>query len=189
MVVPQVNSNLRSLATPAFQPRAWLHLLPSDLVVCAKARLFINIFETKVFKPSEAFFLLYTEGSDSGRDLLEGLDALQAALPPSGLAVGGRQWTNADSAVAPFLIRMDMMLKHGIGRYPQSEGLEVRKAWQGQRLARLTKYIADIKESPVYREVWNEETSLELLRRHPLLTQRNSINPPCIWWRPMRIED
>ena len=91
------------------------HLLPSDPVLRAKARLFINIFETKVFKPSEAFFLFYTEGSDSAKELLEGLDALQAALPPSGLAVGAQQWTNADSAVAPFLIRMDMMLKHGIG--------------------------------------------------------------------------
>ncbi|KAI0336579.1 thioredoxin-like protein [Cubamyces sp. BRFM 1775] len=143
------------------------HLLPADPVLRAQARLFINIFETKVFEAFRNFFFT-PDGSSTA--LLEGLEALQARLAPNGFALG-EQWTNADSAVAPFLVRIDLMLKNDIGKFPQSEGLKVLEVYQGPKFARLTKYIEDIRESSLFKGTWDEKLNLEIFRNHPY-TQR-----------------
>ena len=114
--------------------------------------MFINVFETKIFEPFRSFFFT---PDGSGTALLEGLEALQARLPPSGFAVG-EHWTNADSAVAPFLVRIDLMLKNDIGKYPQSEGVKVLEIYQGPKFTRLAKYIEDIKASPLFKDTFDE---------------------------------
>ncbi|KAI0654855.1 thioredoxin-like protein [Cubamyces menziesii] len=144
------------------------NLLPSDPVLRAQARLFINAFETKAFDGFKDFFFMYVKGSD--KSLLESLEALQARLPPTGFAVGP-EWSNADSAVAPFLVRMDLMLRHDVGRYPQEEGAAILEALRGAKFARLAKYIDDIMKSPVFKTTWDEEINLKLIKLNPA-TQR-----------------
>ncbi|KAI0654854.1 thioredoxin-like protein [Cubamyces menziesii] len=144
------------------------HLLPSDPVLRAQVRLFINAFETgKFFEGFRGFFFKNTEGA--GNLLLEGLAELQARLPPTGFLVGG--WSNAESAVAPFLVLVDMMLKNNIGAYSKEDGLKVLEAYQGPKYARITKYIVDIKGSPIVERTWDEDANRELWKRLPA-TQR-----------------
>ncbi|KAI0336580.1 hypothetical protein GY45DRAFT_1365564 [Cubamyces sp. BRFM 1775] len=164
------------------------HLIPSDPVLRARVRLFINTFETgKFFEGFRGFFFRNSEGA--GSLLLEGLAEIQARLPPTGFLVG--KWSNAESAAAPFLVRVDMMLKYDIGAYSKEDGSKVLEAYQGPRYDRLAKYIVDIKESPIFRTTWDEvnpplhyfelqgmllttkyqDANRELWRRHPA-TQR-----------------
>ncbi|KAI0336581.1 thioredoxin-like protein [Cubamyces sp. BRFM 1775] len=145
------------------------NLLPSDPILRAQARLFINVFESKAFDGFKDFCFIYVKGSD--KTLLDGLEALQARLPPTGFAVGP-EWTNADSAVAPFLVRLDLMLKHDIGCYPQEEGAAVLEALRGARFARLTKYIDDIMQSPVFKPTWDEEMNLKLIKLNPAVQRK-----------------
>ncbi|KAH9887334.1 thioredoxin-like protein [Cubamyces lactineus] len=144
------------------------HLLPSDPVHRVQVRLFINIFETgKFFEGFRGFFFRNTEGA--GKLLLEGLAELQARLPPTGFLVG--KWSNAESAVAPFLVRVDMMLKHNIGAHSEEDGVKVLETYQGPKYARLTKYIVEIRESPIFEKTWDEDANRELWEHHPA-TQR-----------------
>ncbi|KAI8971290.1 thioredoxin-like protein [Trametes punicea] len=128
------------------------HLLPSDPVLRARARLFINAFQTNFFEAFKGFFAAYSEGADAR--FLEALEALQARLPSSGFVTGN--WSNADIVAVPFLMCMELLLKNDIGQYPAAEGPRLLQSLQGPKFARLRRYIDDIKQRPSVRETWNE---------------------------------
>ena len=143
------------------------NLIPRDPVLHAKARIFASIVDTKLLDGLREFFFL--GGPVSG--LLAGFEALQALLPPTGFAVG--EWSTADIAAAPYLVRMLMLLEHEIGKYPVGEGKKTLGALREPKFARIMKYVEDAKAWPSFRDTWDEVRvffaclcSIVYLRRH-----------------------
>ncbi|KAI0366054.1 thioredoxin-like protein [Pilatotrama ljubarskyi] len=116
-------------------------LLPSDPVLRAQARLFMNTVDQHLFEGFKRFLFNYTEGAEKA--LLDGFEALQMRLPPAGFAVG--EWSIADAAAAPFLVRIELLLKHDLGTFPEGEGPKVLQVLQGPKFARVMKYLEDCK--------------------------------------------
>lgn len=124
----------------------------------AEARLAINTWETKCFEGFKSFFFMYAQSENAEKTLLDGIAAFQARLPATGFVVG--EWSNADSAVAPFLLRIELLLKNDLGTYPAGEGVKVYQTLQGPKFARLGKYLQDVKEHPSVKATWDEVSDL-----------------------------
>ncbi len=126
-------------------------LLPADPVVRARARMINIYFDTRFFPVFWDFFL---EGKPV--DLLGALDTVQRLLPVTGFAVGA--WSIADVGIAPFLVRVAMLLEHDIGKQSEQDG-KMLIALHEPRFTRIMKYIEDAKEWPsfkaTYDEVWS----------------------------------
>lgn len=129
-------------------PESNLH--PKDLVKRARARYLITIFDTNVFEGYKDFFFL---GGPS-TPLLDGLEAFQAVLPETGFAVG--EWSIADIAAIPFLVRFAMLLENDLGNYPAGEGKKAFAELKSPRFARLWKYIQDAKQRPSLKASYKE---------------------------------
>ncbi|KAI0634697.1 thioredoxin-like protein [Trametes polyzona] len=142
------------------------HLLPADPVLAAQARLFINTFETKVFEGFKDFFFMHKQSKDADKTFIDGLEALQARLPAAGFAVG--EWSNADSAVIPFLLRVEVLLKNDLGTYPKGEGLKLYEVFKSEKFARLRKYIEDSKAYPGVKATWDEAFQTGIWSKNPM---------------------
>ena len=127
------------------------NLLPSSPVLRARIRAFIHFVDTTFVNAFNAVF----EGRQP-TSVLDALEQLQARLPPGGgFAVG--EWSNADVAVAPFLARAHLMLKHDIGRYPVGEGPRaLEKLRRDAKYVRVMKYVDDIWARPCFKATWDE---------------------------------
>ncbi|KAJ2993114.1 hypothetical protein NUW54_g7778 [Trametes sanguinea] len=147
-------------------------LLPSDPVARAQARLFVAATDGPLFEGFRAFFFQYAEGSD--QTLLKAFQMIQGRLPPTGFAIG--EWSNADIATAPMLVRIRLLLKHDMGKYPVGEGVKLFEILQGPKFARLTKYIDDVQQWPTFKSTWDEAKSIESWKKNPYL-MRNA-QPP-----------
>ncbi|KAL1941828.1 hypothetical protein VTO73DRAFT_6828 [Trametes versicolor] len=141
-------------------------LLPTDPVQRAQARLVIATWEAKGFEGFKDFFFMYAQATSPEKTLLDGLDAFQARLPATGFAVG--EWSNADSAVAPFLLRAELLLKNDLGTYPVGEGKKLYEVLQGPRFARLRKYLEDVKEHPTIKTTWDEALQFGIWSQNPM---------------------
>lgn len=117
----------------------------------AQARLFAALFDGKVFEAFKNYFFMATA---TASDLLDALDFVQGRLPETGFAVG--EFSIADVAAAPFLVRILLLLEHDIGRYPAGDGKKTFEALQKPRFARLSKYIADLKARPSFQASYDE---------------------------------
>ena len=141
-------------------------LLPTDPVLRARARLFITLFETRVFPDAfKDFFFLGTSLDRS----LDALAALQALLPPvadgegkPAFAVG--EWSIADMAVGPFLARIVLFLEHDMGKGTLEDGRKALEELRGPRFARLARYLEDVKAQPSFRATWDEVRARSTLR-------------------------
>ncbi|KAI1789475.1 hypothetical protein LXA43DRAFT_1062840 [Ganoderma leucocontextum] len=142
------------------------NLLPRDLILRAKARIFASVVDSKGTDGFRGFF--FTGASASG--LLAFFETLQALLPPTGFAVG--EWSIADIAAGPFLVRVLMLLEHDIGKYPVGEGKKTFEALRGPRFARIMKYVEDVKAWPSFRATWDEAAALAIWKMNPAI-QRN----------------
>ncbi|KAI0663839.1 thioredoxin-like protein [Cubamyces menziesii] len=143
------------------------HLLPDDPVLRAKARAFTEIFRNYVDSEFRSAFFMgkHFDG------LLLALEKLQRALPPSGFAVG--QWTIADAAVAPFLARMLLFVRVGLGTYGEEDWQKLREALASDRFARIVRYIQDVHERPSFKKTWvSDDRQLELWKNHPGLRRK-----------------
>ena len=126
-------------------------LLPRDPVLRAKARIFASVVDTKILDSFRGFFFMGAPASE----LFASFEAVQVLLPPAGgFAVG--EWSIADVAAGPYLVRMLMLLEHEIGKYPVGEGKRTLEALRGPRLARIMKYVEDVKAWPSFRATWDE---------------------------------
>ena len=131
------------------------NLLPDSPVLRAKARLFINLFQTRVMDGFMGFFFRGQPVSV----LLDALEALQNLLPAEdGYAVGPR-WCMADMAVVPMLVRIELLLKHDMGKYPEGEGRKTYETLRGGKFARYHRYLEDVKAQPSMRATWDEVSS------------------------------
>ncbi|KAL1731758.1 thioredoxin-like protein [Schizophyllum commune] len=138
-------------------------LLPSDPVLRAKARFFIESFSSRFF-PQWFAAVLKGEGFDKLWDALEGLQAL---LPTSGAATTttssgkyavGEEYTLADVAVAPFFARLEVALREDVGGFAEGEGPKAYKVLtEDARFARWREYFANLKERESFKQTWDEE--------------------------------
>ena len=127
------------------------NLLPKDPVQRAKSRFFANAFDTKVFPGFRNFIFV----GGSSKDLIDGLEAIQKLLPPTGF-IAGDKLTIGDMAVAPFLARTYMLLGADLGKYPVGEGKKALEILRSDRFARLEQYWKDIQEQPSWKATWDE---------------------------------
>lgn len=86
--------------------------------------------------------------------LLQALSKFQSALPPTGFAAG--QYSIADCIVAPFLVRMMLFFRRGLGGYTYEEGDKVRQALAGEEYVRFRTYIEDLTKWPSFQVSWDE---------------------------------
>ncbi|TFK79373.1 hypothetical protein K466DRAFT_579210 [Polyporus arcularius HHB13444] len=140
-------------------------LLPADPVVRARARMINIYFDTRFFPVFWDFFL---EGKPV--DLLGALDTVQRLLPVTGFAVGA--WSIADVGIAPFLVRVAMLLEHDIGKQSEEDGKKMLIALHEPRFTRIMKYIEDAKEWPSFKATYDEADAVAQCKVFPLL-QRN----------------
>ncbi|KAJ6582522.1 glutathione S-transferase [Mycena vulgaris] len=128
-------------------------LLPTDPVLRAQARFFIDVVSTK-FGP--AFMGLARGESFAG--LWDALEALQSLLPADKPFAVGNQFTAADIALAPFLARMEVALKNDIGVFKAGEGTQAAEYFfSGGRFARLVKYFDAIKARESFKTTFDAE--------------------------------
>lgn len=126
------------------------NLLPTDPILRAKARRIISLYENYVHDAFKAAVFL----GQPAEGLLQALGKFQSALPPTGFAVG--EYSIADCAVAPFLVRMVLFFRRGLGGYTYEERDKVRQALAGEKYARFSKYIQDLTERPSFQIGWDE---------------------------------
>ena len=88
---------------------------------------------------------------------LDVFEAIQARLPPTGFAVG--EFSLADIAAVPALLRIILMLKHDIGKYPVGEGKKAFEQLSQPKFARLMKYLEDVKARPSLQKVMPDDVS------------------------------
>ncbi|KAI0325281.1 thioredoxin-like protein [Cubamyces sp. BRFM 1775] len=143
------------------------NFLPADPVLRAKARAFIAIYENYV---NNAFIdvLLYRKPVDT---LLQGLEKLQATLPPTGFAIG--EWSMAEIGVVPFLARLFFYLEHDIGNCDEEGEKKMRDAFASKRFTRLKQYVQEASERPSFKTSWiSDEYQLEIGQKVPLFQSR-----------------
>ncbi|TBU33386.1 thioredoxin-like protein [Dichomitus squalens] len=136
-------------------------LLPKDPILRAKARGFIQIYDSWIQPPYKSAFFL-GEGTEP---ILQAIEKLQAALPSTGFAIG--QYSIADIAVAPFFVRMLLFLRHGIGAYSQADGDRLREAFASEKFARFRQYVQDLESRPSFQKNWDEAQQVELWKSPP----------------------
>ena len=77
----------------------------------------------------------------------------------TGFAAG--EWSIADAAAAPILIRMMMSFEHDVGKYPEGEGKRIFAILRDYaEFARLRKYIEDLRSRPSFLATYDEVSML-----------------------------
>ncbi|KAG7097926.1 hypothetical protein E1B28_005236 [Marasmius oreades] len=88
-------------------------ILSSDPVERAKTRFFIDFFSTRVAPPHVAALLR----GESFEPLIRGLLGFQELLSKEGMYAMGDQFSIADIAVAPFILRLETAVTNELGVY------------------------------------------------------------------------
>ncbi|KAH9913463.1 uncharacterized protein BXZ73DRAFT_81925 [Epithele typhae] len=129
-------------------------ILPKDLSARTKARVFAHTIEARLVP---AWMAAFRKG-ESPSALVTALAEVQAMLPPVSegtFAVG--EWSMAEMVAGPHLALAWLMLSHDVGKYEAGLGLAAWKELsEGEKFARLRKYVEDIKAHPVWQASWNE---------------------------------
>ncbi|THH07889.1 hypothetical protein EW145_g3072 [Phellinidium pouzarii] len=127
-------------------------LLPKDPVLRAKARLFIDAVSTKLV-PGWGGFVQRGENVDA---LYAGLEAIQGLLPSDATFAVGNTYTIADAAAAPFLARIEVLLKNDIGAYAKGEGKAAYEVYQSKRFSKLRNYFDSVKARDSFKTTFDE---------------------------------
>lgn len=129
-------------------------LLPADPISRARARAFISVYQNYVNDPFRQVFFF----AKPAEALLQALEKLQGALPPTGFAVG--EWSIADAGVAPFLSHLFLYLKEGLGKYSVEDRDAMRDAlFVSERFSRLRQYVEDVRARPGFQKAWVSDVS------------------------------
>ncbi|KAI0701988.1 hypothetical protein BC835DRAFT_147026 [Cytidiella melzeri] len=143
-------------------------ILPQDPVLRAKARLFINTVNVELSKVEQ--------GGGTPEVLIQAFESFQAHLPPKGFAVG--EFSIADIALAPVLLRTHLRLRHDLGPWKpgQGEGQKVLNALQEPTLARFWQYVQDLQTRPSVVATWREDLVLpKFEKRFRALQKENEL--------------
>lgn len=123
-------------------------LLPRDPAARARARLFIDAVTTQFVTPYADW--LYGKPT---APMLAGLENLQARLPDdSGYALGGDAPSNADFALLPMLIRVEIVAKHGL--LPGAE--EFYESMRAPKFAKLWRWADKLRARASWAETYDE---------------------------------
>ena len=95
-----------------------------------------------------------TTDAGVGDALLSAIEAIQGRLPPSGFAVG--EFTLADIAIAPTVVRLSLVLENEIGKYALGEGARLLAALKAPKFKRFTQYVNDLKAHPSIQKTYDE---------------------------------
>ncbi|EIW51594.1 uncharacterized protein TRAVEDRAFT_75639 [Trametes versicolor FP-101664 SS1] len=126
------------------------HLLPADPTLRARARLFYSSLDAGLSKGFVGFLFM----GMPLKDLLAGLDDIQGRLPPTGFAAG--EWSIADAAALPTLLRLQLALKDGIGLCKPEDLKEAYEVvFESPKYARLRQYIDDNVARPNVARSWD----------------------------------
>ena len=109
-------------------------LLPASPALRAKARLFMNVVETKL----TTTFIPAILGRTNLDSLLAALTELEGMLPAEGEFVLGEQWSIADAAVVPLFLRMRAMFK---AQPPSMQPGEAARGFAALESPRLKRYL------------------------------------------------
>ncbi|KAG5351784.1 IN2-1 like protein [Termitomyces sp. T112] len=132
-------------------------LLPTDPVLRAKARFFIDTVATTIGTTYGAFVFR----AESAEKVLTSIEKIQSLLPPEGYAIGPR-FTIADAAVAPFFARLEVVLEEDIGAFDVGVGPKTLKILNTDpKFARYRKYFADIKARESFKKTFDREPMLD----------------------------
>jgi glutathione S-transferase len=103
--------------------------------------------------PTQAIFASEDEAPAAGKALGEALTWLDSALDPTGPYAAGANFTLADAALTPFVIRVSLL--QGLIGYKVPEGLDRVKAWQAVVLDRQS--VKDSIVPPDPSKGWEEQ--------------------------------
>ncbi|KAF8067488.1 hypothetical protein FPV67DRAFT_1561892 [Lyophyllum atratum] len=127
-------------------------LLPTDPVLRAKARFFIDAVSNHL---TTAFGACVLRGEPVEK-VLAGIEKIQTLLPSEGFAIGP-EFTIADASIAPFLARIEVVLKNDFGSYEEGTGLKAYETLTNDpKFARYHKYFSDIKARDSFKKTWDE---------------------------------
>ncbi|EIN09095.1 hypothetical protein PUNSTDRAFT_87214 [Punctularia strigosozonata HHB-11173 SS5] len=126
--------------------------LPSDPVLRAKARFFIDAVSNKLLPAYNAWL----RKGESYESFLKGIEAIQSLLPQDKKYAVGDDFTAADIAILPFLARLSVVLDNDLGAYPEGESKKVLEALSGPQFARYNQYVQDLKARPSFIKTWDE---------------------------------
>jgi glutathione S-transferase len=126
-------------------------IFPSDPVQRAQARFFIEQADTK-FAGAYAAHLM--KGAPA-TDLLAAVEAIQALLPAGQPFAVGTRLTAADIAIAPFILRTEVL-------FSVRDTENVWKTLQEPKYARFWGYYQDLKAHPSITSTWDEVRSMSL---------------------------
>lgn len=131
-------------------------LLPPDPVTRARIRLFADVATTKFGFPLVFDFIPHGKSTDA---ILAALEEMQTLLPANAKFAVGDRFTLADAALAPFLWRFEICLKHDVGKFTYEEGKKTSEEYGGERFARLRSYFNSIKARQAFIQAALSEVS------------------------------
>ncbi|KAF8513133.1 thioredoxin-like protein [Hysterangium stoloniferum] len=133
-------------------------LLPKDPVLRYKIRLFTNVITSKLVSSYHAF--LYRGGSADA--VIQAFETVQDELNPNTKFAVSDDFTNADVGAAPFLGRVELLLRNDVGVYAQGEGKRLHELLATDpKFHRLWSYIQAVKERDSVKSTLGEELLLE----------------------------
>jgi glutathione S-transferase len=121
-------------------------ILPTDPVQRAQARFFVDQVNNKF---SNKYAAHVVQGAPAA-DLIAGAEAIQALLPADKKFALGDDFTVADIAIAPFLLRAEIVFGF---KDPEN----VLSTFQSEKLARFWKYYQDLKAHPHVQSTFDTE--------------------------------
>jgi len=128
-------------------------LLPTDPLPRARVRFFIDAVANS-FLPTLWASALRGEPVEN---VLAAVEKIQALLPSDGFAIGP-EFTIADAAIAPFLTRLEIILKNDFGAFAEGAGKKAYETLESDpKFARYRKYYSDIKARDSFKETFHEE--------------------------------
>ncbi|EMD37327.1 hypothetical protein CERSUDRAFT_113980 [Gelatoporia subvermispora B] len=136
-------------------------LLPQDLVLRAKARLFIDIAKTKLLP---AWFGCFRKG-EPVEAVFVALEQLQELLPPTGFVVG--EWSIADAYISGILPRAEIVFENNLNQsgWTEGQGQEIMAVLRGPRFARLTQYTQDLTARPSFKATFDKPAMTDMYKR------------------------
>ena len=131
------------------------NLLPTDPVLRARARFFIDGVSTKLVP---AYVSLMLKDGDP-EQLLLALEHIQSLLPTEaqGDWALGEAFSAADISIVPFLARIKLCLENDQGGFPggKGEGARILAMLREPKLARFNKYWAHLEARPSFVATWD----------------------------------
>lgn len=130
-------------------------LLPTDPVQRARARLFVNLADSKL---TPAVMAALSKPGSSPEEYYSAIEAIQNLLPENGKYALGDAFTIADIAIAPFFPRMEVVLANDLGKYPVGEAIKVYNTLRNDpKYAKYRRYADALKERESFKNTFDEK--------------------------------